>query len=73
MGWSRGPSPLAFDHRISPFFRSMATSRPYGGLKMGSSLGPSSGASVSTTSRMSERGCSDGTMPMIDSLWTDGT
>ena len=51
----------------------MATSRPYGGLKSGSSLGPSSRASVCTTNRMSERGCSDGTMPMTDSLCTDGT
>src|SRR5262245_43033488 len=31
-GWLRKPSPFATDHLIVPSFRSMATSREYGGL-----------------------------------------
>ena len=51
----------------------MATSRPYGGLKSGSSRGPSMGVIECSTRFMSERGCSDRVMPITDSLCTDGT
>src|SRR5205823_14947135 len=40
-GLSRGPFPLATAQRIVPLFKSMAVSRPYGGLKgVGSPRGP---------------------------------
>src|SRR6185295_18752974 len=39
-GWVRGPSPFGTVHLISPRFRSIAVTRPYGGFVNGSPRGP---------------------------------
>src|SRR6185503_5238085 len=59
-GWLRSPSPLATEKAISPLFRSIPTSREYGGLNgSGSPCGPSGHGTCCFTYGNVDSGCCD--------------